>query len=235
MPVPKGSPPPAPLVQAYLTRDGSDAFSYLPTATGVVVVGDARNASSNTRVLIWDPRQPLAADAQSCVSFTDTGVPAQEGVALRVRQSGSAVRSVTVTKNVMFGATTLFNVHTWDTTRAGDPWRLAGQVDFGRTLRPASYPWRLCARGEGPDVKVKVWELGASEPAWTDTSRVRTVTVGADWTGAGATGFYVGHLGAGRWARLDDLAAAAVVVPSPTTTVPTTTSTTTTSTSTTVP
>lgn len=234
---PRGTPPPSPLSQAYLTRDGADAFSYLPTATGFVAVGDFRNSGGNTRVLLWDDRALPQSDATTCTTFSDTGVPAQEGIAMRIRTSGASVRALTVTKNVYFGETRLLNVHTWDTSRPGDPWSLVQQVNLTQQLGVSPMPWRICAQAAGDMVVVKVWGIGTPEPSWTSSGLVRRIALPSGWAAPGKFGVYVGHLRAGKFATYADTTVGPLPTapPPPPTTTSTTTTSTTSTTTTTVP
>ena len=127
----------------------------------------------------------------------------QQGLAVRVRESRHRLRAVTVTKNVFANFFWVFNLHTWDTRRSGDPWRLVGQFDMSDVVAPhgrlLSFPWRVCLRVRGRAVSFKVWlPRREPDPGWADAGHVRQSRLSARYVFAGLPGWYVGHFRARR-------------------------------------
>ncbi|MBK5288774.1 MAG: hypothetical protein JJE46_09930 [Acidimicrobiia bacterium] len=80
------------------------------------------NVSGNTRVVFTHPADPATTDSQTCGTWSsDAGSFDQEGAALRVHTVDGGVKAITVTKNVVFGAKWIFNLHVWDTSRLPVP------------------------------------------------------------------------------------------------------------------
>lgn len=197
----------------YLTRNGGDTVSSVAGPGRFTLSAPATNTGSNTRVLIYPPAQPMAADQQVCATWSDqVGIHTQQGLALRVRHditNGGRWRAVTVMKNIMWGANWQFNVLTWDTQgRYG--YRVHGSVGLPQVFWPnqvlAPLPWRVCAKAEGDIVTVKAWRLNETEPAWGDSSHGGTVRLPAGWAFDGKAGWYAGHLSPGGSAAFTDLA-----------------------------
>lgn len=171
---------------------------FASKADTVTVTGAASNVGSNSRVWFWRLDAPVSVDQQSCATFSDSGWPAQEGVALRVRTDNDVSRGITVTKNVYGRATSLFNVHVWDTSKPERDGRFThlSASDMSDVLADSSYPWTLCARAVGEQITFKVWPAAQPEPTWADITHVRTTTLPSGWAAPGVPGTYVGHLGA---------------------------------------
>jgi hypothetical protein len=136
----------------------------------------------------------------ACATWTsETANTVQQGVAVRVRQTGQRLRAVTVTKNVFANFFWVFNVHTWDTSRHGDPWRLVAQFDMSDVVGDQGgllpFPWRVCLRVRGRTLSFKVWVPRKEiEPGWGDPVHVRRSRLSARYVFGGVPGWYVGHL-----------------------------------------
>ena len=110
------------------------------------------NTSANLRSAFWPADSPLVTDAQTCATWASQSLStAQQGAALRVATVDGSTRAVTVTKNIFYGATWLFNVHTWDTS-ATPAFHPVGGVLLKSELWPddveSPLPWHeaICQR-----------------------------------------------------------------------------------------
>lgn len=194
----------------YLSRDGSDGFASLATPGSIRISAPASNVGTNTRTLVYPGNQPVTTDHQACATWrSQDGINTQQGLALRVRHDTpeGRWRSITVTKNVVWGANWQFNVLTWDTRQIG--WQMHGSVNLAPVFWPnqqlAPLPWRICARVEGDIVKVKGWIAGQAEPAWNDPVHTGSVRIPIEWVYPGKAGWYVGHLAPGHSTTMTDL------------------------------
>lgn len=167
------------------------------------------NVSGNTRVVFTHPADPATTDSQTCGTWSsDAGSFDQEGAALRVHTVDGGVKAITVTKNVVFGAKWIFNLHVWDTSRLPVAIQI-GAFDLSpvfypnQTLRPL--PWSMCARTEGSTVSFVVWPSSQARPAWNDAASGGSVTLPSGYGDRGAFGWYVGHLRASDEASFRDL------------------------------
>lgn len=140
-------------------------------------------------------------DHQVCATWTrGTSDTVQQGLAVRVRSGpGRRQRAVTVTKNVWVHFFWVFNLHTWDTRRQGDPMRQFAQFDMHDVVMPDGellpFPWRVCLRVRGRAVAFKVWlPRSQPEPSWSDPVHVREATVPKGFSAPGRPGWYIGHL-----------------------------------------
>lgn len=196
-----------------LTVEGSDSYSWLPTApetsTGnrLVVHAAGTNQGTNLRSVWWAADETVSRDQQSCVTWRrNTGVEVQPGVALRIRSSGdsegSEVRAITISNNVWVGNRAAWNIHTWVASRGQPAEReLVGQLRFIAALgqNPLDLPplpWRICGRAVGSTVAVKVWALrsGRPEPSWGDIRYGAVFALPVGWDAPGRPGGYTGHL-----------------------------------------
>lgn len=201
----------APSGTAVLTPDSTDAYTY-EGAVGTINVGAlSGNTAADLRTVFW-PVSGLSGvphDEQSCATFAnETTWSAQEGVALRVRRAASGgVSGFTVTKNVWFGATWIFNVHWWDGTPTLHP---AGSFNLGSVFRlpdgrPRPFPWTLCARVVGAQLTMKAWPSDSPEPAWGDERYGGTRSLSGYPDAPGVAGWYVAHLPRRASAQFTDL------------------------------
>jgi hypothetical protein len=196
-----------PVVDLVLTADSGD--SYTVDASGDTIHAEALpgNNRENLRVLFWPAGAPSVDDSQSCATWSDqteTGM-AQQGAAVRVETGPTGVtRAITVTKNILFGYTWVFNIHTWDTSKPV-PLTEVAQIDLQPTMWRKPLPWHLCLRAVGDVVFMKVWAGSEPEPEWGDTSHGSSVSVGPEWVYPGTAGWYIGHLPAGGFADFTDL------------------------------
>jgi hypothetical protein len=173
---------------------------------GVLATAPSSNTGSNSRWVFHDPTAPIAEDEGACATVTHSGLPVQEGIALRVTNEPSGrTRAITVTKNVWGDASWIYNVHVWDTADS-TPLRQLGAFDMSAALQrrsgvATSVP-RLCARVVGDRVELKVWPATEVEPPWDDPVSTRSLEVDPEWVRAGAAGWYIGHVPPGGWAEL---------------------------------
>lgn len=193
------------MVQTMLTPDGGDR--YVIERRGAEVHAAAPNTRGNYRTAFWPEGSPSVTDGQSCATWvaqSETG-HVQQGAALRISTDAAGVtRAITVTKNVMYGATWTFNVHVWDTSRER-PGTQVGAVDMGAVVGGRPLPWHLCARTTGATLEMKVWTGTDPEPRWGDGSHGAVVTLPEGWVYPGRAGWYVGHLPPGGFADFSNL------------------------------
>ena len=197
---------------AALTPEGNDQYFIDRHGTGATVTAPVSNTGENTRTVFYPRQGPNTSEAVSCATWVfESTLQAQEGVALRVTKDDLArVRAITVTKNIVFGATWVFNVHLWDTS-APVPLTQIGGVDLSAALNPYGtwpLPWRMCARAIGSVVELKVWRTAEREPAWGDRQHGGAVLVDSSWVYAGRAGWYIGHLPPGGAVEFADLGTA---------------------------
>jgi hypothetical protein len=206
------------LVGRVLTPDGTDNYFFTKTITNNV--GDLNmsavsgNTGGNLREIIWPQGTADSLNSQSCATWVSVSDESnQEGLAMRIVDTGTGTRAVTVTKNVIYGVHWVFNVHTWDTTgNPAVPFTQVAQFDMidamyqNGNLRPK--PWRACSRIVNNTVEFKIWFpfQGQSEPAWGDATYSRSATIPAlSSFQAGKTGWYIGHLGPNQAAHYNGL------------------------------
>ena len=212
-----------------LTPDAGDSYTYSSSTGAMDAAALPLNTSGNLRAVFWPTHGLATQDEQSCATWAaESTWQAQQGAALRVKvQHDGAVRAVTVTKNVWFGATWIFNVHVWN-SRWQRAFRQIGWFDLESTFREpsgfgAELPWRLCARVRGTKFDFKVWRLSTPAPHWGDPAHGGSVTLPTTAPVAGFAGWYIGHLPAGATASFTRLGTSAwpdpgaptVAVPSP--------------------
>jgi hypothetical protein len=212
---PEPPTPPEGWAQEFITRDGADVTTIVDTGDGVRVTAPRTNTGSNSRTVFHRLDAPVAVDQSSCATTTNSGMPVQEGVALRVAASedGRGTRWITVQKNVVYGLHWTYNVHLWDSSREGrngpgTSVALIAQYELHEAITDAwlpSQPRRLCARVAGERLELKVWGASRPEPAWDDPIHSREVDLPAGWMFAGQPGLYVGHVPGGGHATFDDL------------------------------
>ena len=203
---------PSPIARQVLTTDGTDTYDIVKTGGGIDASAPATNASSNLREIYWPSATEESVDSQVCTVWSsESSAGVQQGLATRIVQTETSTKAVTVTKNIFFGATWLFNVHTWDTSNLGaynqvayfDYSNVVGKIDeTGNTLKPV--PWKTCMRVTGQTLQFKLWVTG-SEPSWSNPTYVRSTTIPAEFVYPGRTGWYVGHIPPGGTSRIDSL------------------------------
>ena len=209
--------------------------------TQVDLSAPATNVGGNARTSFFPTGQVASESGDVCATWAGPGVPTdlrQQGIALRVEKNGTGVRrAITVTKNVWFGATWLFNVNLWTVTQTnGSPDVVAlatpTNLDFSAIVgqwEGQAFPWRVCVRFTGPTLTVDVGTATTTHAPFSDPAYVRIATLPEGWDYAGQYGWYIGHLPAGGTFRYTDLSATTITDP-PTTTTSTEPTTTTTST-----
>ena len=200
---------PRPAVTTLLTPDGTDAYNYASSTGQMQVAALDTNTSANLRSAFWPADSPVVADAQSCATWASESIAsAQQGAALRIATANGSTRAITVTKNIVFGATWIFNVHTWDTA-ATPAFQPAGSISLKPELWPndveSPLPWHVCVRTVGTTLDLNAWRADEPEPAWGETSHGGSVTLPESAVYPGATGWYMGHLRAGAHAEFSDL------------------------------
>jgi Calx-beta domain len=182
-----------------------ESYAVTESPGSEVVTGANTILNNNGRMVFWPATQTPTDDQQSCASWSAqdpaqaSGIPTQEGVALRVATRDGITRAVTVTKNVYGSDFGVFNVHVWNTD-AVTPLTLIKQFNLNQFLVDSdatNLPWNVCARVVGEELQFELWLPGATPPAWGDVSQGGTVELPVGWDYAGNAGMYAGHLGAG--------------------------------------
>ncbi|HTE22701.1 MAG TPA: hypothetical protein VK674_06710 [Candidatus Limnocylindria bacterium] len=215
------------LVSAAVTQDAGDqTYAIQERPNNVKVTAPLTNTGGNTREFFWPASGPDVTDSESCAvwskQYAAPGVTTdsitQQGAALRIVQTPTSTRGITVTKNIFFGATWFFNVHVWDSASNEPFTQLAGfdmsevmgkmwwdeQGSLQSNLKPL--PWHLCARTVGNTLKFKVWPDDVTpQPSWNDSRYVREVQIPAAWDVPGKAGWYIGHLNPGHSAEFQGL------------------------------
>lgn len=200
-----------PLRTAYLTRDGGDVFTITKGGPELTMAAPTRNTDGNTRAVIWPARSLSTRDAQTCATWlSESNDFVQEGLALRVRHHDGVTTAITVTKNIVYGAHWVFNVHAWDSS-SETPFTQLGQWDLSPVIldQDGHYqpmPWRVCFRAVGSTVTLKIWWPGRmGEPSWSDPAYTRTMSIPTGYSRRGHAGWYVGHLQPGMSTAYDGL------------------------------
>jgi hypothetical protein len=200
----------SPSQQAVLTEDGPGRYRFV-SAPANTVAASVDSASGSLRQLFWPADNPVVPDSESCAIWgAETGPLVQQGAALRIAEQGSRIRAVTVTKNVFYGATWIFNFHVWDTAQS-PAFTLVAATDLSATLVHAGVvtplPWHFCARVIGSKLEFKVWPVAEPlDPAWGDPAHGGSVILPAGWEQPGKAGWFVGHIQPNNLAVFTDLA-----------------------------
>lgn len=214
--LPPPEPPPG-WNQTFITRDGADVTDIRDAGGGRMQVTAPRsNVGSDSRSFFWLKNAPTSGDHVSCATTTHSGLPVQEGVALRLAPStnGQGTRGITVQKNIAYNVDWTYNVHTWDTSRPGRAGHIGSSIDLVAQFqmheaipdaRTPANPRRLCARVIGDVVEFKVWGANRPEPEWGDPTHSRKVKLPAGWTYPGKPGLYIGHVPPGGNAVFSNL------------------------------
>jgi hypothetical protein len=192
-----------------LTPEEADAYAFESSDTELRAVALPTNTGGNYRSAFWPAAAPSVVDSQSCATWLDPTLPGntQQGAALRVStDAAGATRAITVTKNIFYGATWIFNFHVWDTSNAASPYTQIGGADMWAVVGGKPYPWHFCARTAGTSLEMKVWTGDEPEPTWDDTLHGAAVTLAPEWVYPGFAGWYIGHLPSGGSADFTDLA-----------------------------
>lgn len=189
-----------------LTPDGYDAYGFVAQGAAMSVAALDPNTGGNLRDVFWPTNGPPVPDSMTCATWTgQNGDLVQQGAALRIRTEPGRVRAVTVTKNIFYGATWIFNFHTWDTNRSR-AFEQFGQVTLD-AMKNRPLPWRFCTRLIGSRMDFKVWPSGVAEPAWGSNTYGASDTLPSGWTSPGKAGWYIGHIPPDGSARFDQLGA----------------------------
>jgi hypothetical protein len=200
----------SPSQQAVLTEDGPGRLRFV-SAPANTAVASIDSAGGNLRQVFWPADNPVVPDSESCAIWgAETGPLVQQGAALRITQDGSRIRAITVTKNIFYGATWIFNFHVWDTAQTPAFTPIAA-TDLYATLVHAGVvtplPWHFCARVIGNKLEFKVWPVAELlEPAWGDPTHGGSVLLPAGWSNPGKAGWFIGHLRSPDLAVFTDLA-----------------------------
>lgn len=194
---------------AIRTSERSGRWRLSSSTAAVEVAALTADDAGNVRGAFWVADAPVVVDSTSCATWTaQTGGAVQQGAVFRIRTTDGRVRGLSITKNVLFGASWQFNFHTWDTGRA-ERFESFGAVTLPalrKGFRATELPWRFCARLRGRELEFKVWNGTGAEPAWGDPRWGGSATVPDGWDAPGRTGWYAGHLSPGDVARYDGLA-----------------------------
>ncbi|HET8929902.1 MAG TPA: hypothetical protein VFN21_04510 [Acidimicrobiales bacterium] len=205
------------LKHATLTTKNWATYDYVTGTDTVTASMPPGVTDANIREVFWRADAEPARSEQVCVTWQETsesveGDPIQPGLAMRIASVGSGnegIRAVTLTENVVYAGTWLFNVHVWD-SRQAVPMALLQTFDVSRVVgrianvdgRAANFmvqpPWHLCGRTFGNTFTFKVWTQDNPEPSWDDPHQVFSVELPAGWDYAGYSGGYIGHLHPGQ-------------------------------------
>lgn len=201
----------APSAHRSLTPDGFDQYGFGDSSGELVALAPPTNVSGNLREAIWADGTPDAVDAQSCARWKAPNAvgSTQQGAVLRLATDPTGrTRAVTVTKNIYFSFSSVFNVHVWDTT-AAQPFTLVGQIWLSEAFSVHdgvdALPWQMCARAVGTTVEMKAWTEHDPEPAWGDPAWGGSIELDPAWVYPGKAGWYVGHVPPGGEVRFDHL------------------------------
>jgi hypothetical protein len=184
--------------QAVLTPDGPNGYRFV-SAPANTAAASIDSSGGNLRQLFWPSDNPVLPDTESCAIWgAESGPLVQQGAALRIVQNGSRVRAITVTKNIFYNATWIFNFHVWDTAQS-PAFTPIGATNLYNTLVHAGVvtplPWHFCARVIGNTLEFKVWPVAEPlEPAWGDPTHGGKVQLPAGWSAPGKAGWYIGHI-----------------------------------------
>jgi hypothetical protein len=185
--------------KAVLTADGPDQYRFVSVPASTAVGALDNSGGGNLRQAFWPADNPVVPDSESCAIWgAQTGDLVQQGAALRIRQDGNRIRAITVTKNIFYKATWIFNFHVWDSAQS-PAFTIIGATDLSAELVHAGVttplPWHFCARVIDNKVEFKVWPVAEPlEPAWGDPTHGGSATLPAGWTAPGKAGWFIGHL-----------------------------------------
>jgi hypothetical protein len=200
------------LVQRIVTPDGSDVpYIFKERTNNVKITAPSTNTGGNLREFFWPANSPDAQDSTSCAKWSSqTDALTQQGIAARIIDTPAGTRGVTVTKNIFYYASWVFNVHVWDTSRPGEPYTQIASFDmsevvgnFDTGMQP--FPWSVCTRVVGQNLQLKVWLSSSPQPSWNDSKHVRSTTMPIEWVQPGKTGWYIGHVKPGQIAEFQNL------------------------------
>lgn len=205
--------------RATLTSTSGLTYRYSGDTTALTAEAMSPFPDGNVREVTWRDTALWRANQESCTTWDSTAEsvwkqdPArpgltQPGLAMRIAQTpdGSGFRAVTVTENIWFAGIWQFNVHTWDTTRPGDPFEIVATFDLSSIVGTwynhdgtlvdamAPPPWHVCGQTHGVGFRFKVWTGDDPEPPWDDPTHVFETTLPDGWNYAGYSGDYIGHL-----------------------------------------
>ncbi|HUS26273.1 MAG TPA: hypothetical protein VMY99_02920 [Nevskiaceae bacterium] len=198
------------LLSRVLTPDQGDYYTLAKSKGVATMQAPATNVGGNYREVFWPANTPRVANSQVCATWTSESASSiQEGLAVRIVDGPTSTRAITVTKNVIYGIYWVFNVHTWDSSLA-QPFTQVAQFDMANVVIKngafAPFPWRACAQITGQTLQFKIWLPNQeAEPAWNDAVHTGTATIPADYSAAGRTGWYVGHIPPGGKATYNNL------------------------------
>jgi hypothetical protein len=215
------------LTRRVLTPDGTDLpYTYNERTNNVKIAAASTNTGGNLRELFWPANSPNVLNAESCSTWSNqTDGLTQQGAALRIIETPTSMRAVTVTKNIWMGGTWMFNVHVWDTSQPGlnqiagfDMSEVTGKMWWDENNKLQSnlkpFPWHLCARTIGNKLQLKVWvtsndpsspDYNAKQPSWNDAKYVRETQIPDGWVQPGKTGWFIGHINPGNYAEFQGL------------------------------
>lgn len=188
-----------------LTPDHADSYSlnYSTDSLGngtESMAANPGNVSGNLREAFWPSNEQPMTNSEVCATWSSASTNAlQEGLALHIVNNNGVTTAITVTKNVIYGIYWVFNVHTWNTSQTPYPFTQIAQFSFPKVVTylgvVLKLPWRACAQIQNGILDFKIWRPNVmSEPAWGDPNYTASVAVPAAYTGAGLTGWYIGHI-----------------------------------------
>jgi hypothetical protein len=193
-----------------LTPQFQDTYDLSKSDGAVTITAPSTNAGTNTRQVFWPKSSAPLTNSRVCATWAYATTPmAQEGLALHAVAARGTRRAITVTKNIIYGVTWVFNVLVWDSTSDEDL-RGVAQFNMGNVLikdgavRP--FPWRVCTQVRARTLTFKLWLPNRQdEPAWDDPRHTRRTSLPTGYTTPGKTGWYVGHIPPGGAVKYTNL------------------------------
>jgi hypothetical protein len=196
---------------SYMSREPAHN-AYNVAVDGSVITTTAHSSSgTNTRAVVERNVDGASIDQQVCATWSAPDQNQQPGLALKA-QHHDGTQAITVTKNVWYGAVTVFNVHVMD-TRWPVLYVQMGQQELFGLRQPGGpnpsfakpYPWRACARTVGGTLTLKVWPTAEPEPSWGDPLYGYSIPVPPGWDTLGRPSMYMGHMGPNAVLRTSDV------------------------------
>lgn len=218
-------------VVATLTAESGERYEFSGSPDRLTATAPATVTDGNIREVFWPEDARWQADQRSCATWEDTasspGSPLlnrQMGLALRIAPAtddGRGIKAVTLTQNIVAGATWRFWVDVWHVTDAATPAFAGVQTfDVAPVVGAPGFgevppPWHVCAETVGSTFRFKLWAGADPEPPWDDPDHVFATELPAGWDYPGYAGGYVGHLRASESASFSNLTTRVLSDPSP--------------------
>ena len=193
----------ATLQRQVLTTDGP---MYIVTRGPGSILVRARKGDGNEREVYWYSSALETTQGTSCAQWNRGEGIDQQGAAFRISTTHGDTRTITVTRNVVFGQFSVFNFHIWNTSTT-PAFHLFGQVVLTHYLGTgqAAYPLNFCARIVRRLVQFVIWRPGQPQPEWGSVSQGGSALLPAGAPDQGYTGWFAGHVVAGTSTKFTDV------------------------------